>query len=78
MVIADHIEISNNCARYVLYSAAISFAYVLGECIFEATNNTVYSPVGREMSPSTVTRPFCLFSVSRNFSRILYPKQLSE
>ena len=61
MAISDYIEISNNHARHVLYSAVVSFAFVLGECIFEATNNTVYSPLGRGISFSKTTKPLCFF-----------------
>jgi len=52
LVLANYLDISNNHARYLIYSMKYSHTLLFDQCIFKATKNIVYWPLGKEIAPS--------------------------
>jgi len=61
LVLTDNVDISNNHARYLIYSMKYSHTTLFDQCIFKATKNIVYWPLGKEIAYSSQTNPVCYF-----------------
>ena len=60
-VITDCLDVSQNHARYLLFSTRFSYTLLFGKGIFKASKNIIYWPLGKEIAYGSQNNPLCYF-----------------